>query len=121
MAENRITNRQSAEHILPAQLGGGHWHLLQLFIGGVTARSHDAITRVRQLCDRHLSPHYDLEIIDIYQNPQQTRELGIVAVPMLIFRQADSPRRIVGSIAEAERFLADLKTEADLSHKEHGS
>lgn len=45
--------------------------LLRLYVAGATNRSTRAITTVRRLCERYLPGRYRLEVIDVYQQPEQ--------------------------------------------------
>jgi circadian clock protein KaiB len=59
-------------------------YVLRLFVTGTTVRSQHAIANMRHICDEFLSGRYELEVIDIYQEPEKTRELQIIATPTLV-------------------------------------
>ena len=63
-------------------------YLLRLFVTGMTPRSTDAIARIKAICEEHLNGHYDLEVIDIYQQPDAARVEQIIATPTLIKKAA---------------------------------
>jgi circadian clock protein KaiB len=81
---------------------------LSLFIAGMTHRSADAVARVKGLCEQHLPGRYELEIIDIYQQPELAKLYQIFAVPTLIKRFPAPPRRLIGDLAHAEEVLRGL-------------
>jgi circadian clock protein KaiB len=81
---------------------------LRLFITGSTPRSTRAIANMHKICEENLRGQYDLEVIDVYQNPETTRELQIVATPTLVKILPEPLRRIVGDLSEKERVLAGL-------------
>ncbi len=83
--------------------------LLRLFVAGNTARSQRAIVNLRALCDEHFPSHCDVEVIDIYQQPNLAREHQILVVPTLIREVPAPPRRIVGDLSNGEVVLAALK------------
>src|ERR1700761_5028505 len=87
-------------------------YVLRLFVAGTTTRSQNAITNVRRICDQHLAGHFDLEVIDVYTHPEETRDFQIVATPTLVKVSADPLRRIVGDLSNRERVLAGLNLEA---------
>jgi circadian clock protein KaiB len=87
-------------------------YVLRLFVAGTTTRSQNAITNVRQICDQHLSGRFDLEVIDVYTHPQQTREMQIVATPTLVKLTPEPLRRIVGDLSNRERVLSGLNLSA---------
>ena len=51
---------------------------------------------------------YDLEVIDVYQNPEATRELQVIATPTLVKMLPEPLRRIIGDLSDKERVLAGL-------------
>ena len=61
-------------------------YLLRLYVAGMTPRSAEAIRRVTEFCEKHLTDQYELEIVDIYQKPALLRGEQIVAVPTLVKR-----------------------------------
>ncbi len=81
---------------------------LRLFITGSTPRSTRAIQNLRQICDEDLNGKYELEIIDVYQNPQATQELQIIATPTLVKMLPEPLRRVIGDLSDKERVLAGL-------------
>jgi circadian clock protein KaiB len=88
-------------------------YVLRLFVAGATARSHQAVLRVRELCATELKDHCQLEVIDIYQQPALARENQIVATPTLIKEFPKPVRRFIGNLAN----LAGLFAELDLVAK----
>jgi circadian clock protein KaiB len=81
---------------------------LRLFITGSTPRSTRAIENMRRICEENLLGQYDLEVIDVYQNPEATRDLQIIATPTLVKVLPEPLRRIVGDLSNKERVLAGL-------------
>jgi circadian clock protein KaiB len=81
---------------------------LYLFITGSTPRSMRAIENMRQICDENLKGRYSLEVVDIYDNPEATRDLQIVASPTLVKVLPEPLRRIIGDLSDTERVLAGL-------------
>ena len=83
-------------------------YLLRLFVAGVTPRSSAALARVRALCEEHLADRYDLEVVDIYQQPELAREHQIVVTPTLVKVFPLPVRRLVGDLLETEHVLRGL-------------
>ncbi|MEO9063524.1 MAG: circadian clock KaiB family protein [Burkholderiaceae bacterium] len=81
---------------------------LCLFITGSTPRSTRAIENMRRICAENLEGRYQLEVIDVYQNPEATREFQIVATPTLVKILPEPLRRIIGDLSDEERVLAGL-------------
>ena len=87
-------------------------YILRLFVAGTTTRSQRAITNVREICDQHLQGRFDLEVIDVYTHPQETRDFQIVATPTLVKCAPEPERRIVGDLSDRLRVLNGLNLSA---------
>lgn len=83
-------------------------YVLRLFVTGLTARSARAIRNVREICDEHLEGRYDLEVVDLYQQPVLAREEQVIAAPTLVKKLPLPTRRIIGDLSERDRVLAGL-------------
>jgi len=83
-------------------------YVLRLFVAGATARSRQAILRVRQLCQTELNVGCDLKVIDIYQQPQLARANQIVATPTLIVELPKPLRRFIGNLANLTGLFVEL-------------
>lgn len=83
-------------------------YLLRLYISGVTPRSSAAIERVKRVCEKHLKGRYDLEIVDIYQQPSLAKGEQIIAAPTLIKKLPLPLRRIIGDMSNEGRMLLGL-------------
>jgi len=81
---------------------------LRLFVTGSTPRSARAIANMRKICEENLEGQYDLEVVDVYENPEATRELQIIATPTLVKILPEPLRRIIGDLSDRERVLAGL-------------
>lgn len=81
---------------------------LTLFVNGASPTSARAVGRLRDLCDRRCPAGYDLDIVDIYQQPALVVSCGVVAVPTLIKDLPHPVRRLVGDFTDEARVLAAL-------------
>jgi circadian clock protein KaiB len=81
---------------------------LRLFITGSTPRSTRAIENMKRICEETLDGRYDLEVVDVYQDPEATKELQIIATPTLVKILPEPLRRIIGDLSDRERVLAGL-------------
>jgi circadian clock protein KaiB len=84
---------------------------LRLFVTGSTPRSTRAIENMRRICEEHLQGAYDLEIVDVYEHPEATKELQVIATPTLVKVLPAPLRRIIGDLSDRERVLAGLNLE----------
>lgn len=83
-------------------------YVLRLFVAGATIRSRQAILRVGQLCETELKDHCQLEVIDIYQQPELARVNQIVATPTLIVEFPPPMRRFIGNLANISGLFVEL-------------
>lgn len=86
-------------------------YILRLYVTGSTPRSTRAIENMRRICATYLQGHYDLEVIDIYQNPAAAVDHQIIAAPTLVKLLPLPLRRVVGDLSNTEKVLAGLEIE----------
>jgi len=86
-------------------------YVLRLYVAGMTPKSTRAIANVKRICNEHLAGRYELEVIDIYQQPKLAKGEQIIAAPTLIKKLPLPLRRLIGDMSDTERFLIgiDLK------------
>ena len=92
----------------PAQFADTERYVLRLYVTGMTPRSERAIQNVRAICDEHLQGRYELEVIDVYQQPVLAKGEQIIAAPTLIKKLPLPLRRIIGDMSDTERVLIGL-------------
>lgn len=87
-------------------------YLLRLYVSGMTPNSQKAVENVKKICEEHLKGRYELEIIDIYQQPIFAKEGQIVAAPTLVKELPLPLRKFIGDMSQTERILLglDLRT-----------
>jgi len=114
-----MTKKQKHEEALPFQDATAEFELalqetdkgnyiLRLYVSGMTPNSMKAIENVRKLCAEHLDGRYQLEIIDIYQQPIFAKEGQIVAAPTLVKELPEPLRKFIGDMSQTERILLGL-------------
>lgn len=83
-------------------------YLLRLYITGQTSRSLQSVEHLRALCDKYLPGQFDLEVIDIYQQPAMAAAGQIIAAPTLIKSMPLPLRRLVGDFSDTNRVILGL-------------
>jgi len=83
-------------------------YVLRLYVCGSTSRSARAVDNIKRVCEQYLQNRYDLEVIDVYQQPNLARDEQIVAVPTLIKRLPLPLRRLIGDMSNQEKVLFGL-------------
>lgn len=90
-------------------------YTLRLYVTGMTPQSMQAISNIKKICEEHLKGRYELEVIDIYQNPVLAQGEQIIAAPTLIRKLPLPLRRIIGNMSNIDKVLLGL----DLQEKEN--
>ena len=94
---------------------------LRLYVAGQTPRSLTAFANLRQLCEEHLKGKYEIEVVDLLENPQLARGDQILALPTLVRKLPLPVRRIIGDLSNTERVLVGLDLRpAEQKGKAHG-
>ena len=83
-------------------------YVLRLYVTGMTPKSTQAIANVQKLCELHLAGRYELEVVDIYQQPQLAKGEQIIATPTLIKKLPLPLRKLIGDMSDTERFLVGI-------------
>ena len=86
----------------------GKAYQLRLYVAGQTPKSLLAFRNLKQICEEHLQGRYELEIIDLLENPQLARGDQILAVPTLVRRLPEPIKKIIGDLSNTERVLVGL-------------
>ena len=83
-------------------------YVLKLYVTGTTPQSVRAIANVKKLCELHLKGRYELDVVDLYQQPQLARGEQIIAAPTLIKKMPLPERRMIGDMSQSQRVLDGL-------------
>jgi circadian clock protein KaiB len=94
------------------ELGPGVRYVLRLYVAGSGERSLRAVSRIKLLCEEHLPGRYELQVIDIYQQPDMAQTGDVIAAPTLVKQMPPPLRRVVGDMADSGRVLIALGVSA---------
>lgn len=83
--------------------------VLTLFIAGTNPKSMGAIASVKKICEEYLPGNYELEIIDIYQQPEKAREARVDAAPILLKKLPLPVRKLIGGLTKTEKIILGLE------------
>src|SRR5687768_1034456 len=96
----------SASDMPPQRLktnqGSERW-LLRLYVAGKTARCEAAEANLRKVCEEFLAGRYNIEIVDLLENPTLAQGDQILAVPTLVRKLPLPVRRIIGDLSNRDR------------------
>lgn len=90
----------------------GDKYRLRLYVTGATPNSARAIVNLKEFCETHLKDNYELEIIDVYQQPRIAETDQVIAIPMLIKLAPFPPRRLIGDMSDKEKIAKGLSLTA---------
>ncbi|MEO3403715.1 circadian clock KaiB family protein [Mucilaginibacter sp. CAU 1740] len=86
---------------------------LRLFITGASPNSTRAITNLKDICETYLKDNYELEIIDVYQQPSIAQTEQIIALPLLVKKAPGMERRLIGDMSDIDKVLRGLGIATD--------
>ena len=107
MKTNKTSLATKACEKAPASRPAGKY-VLRLYVAGATDRSRRAVLRARQLCETELKGNFELEVIDVYQQPILARDGQIVATPTLVKEFPRPVRRLIGNLSNAAGLFVGL-------------
>ena len=84
------------------------FYYLRLFVTGASPVSVRAISNLKTICEEHLSGRYELEVVDVYQQPLLAKDENITAVPVLVKKFPLPKKRIVGDMSNTHKVLKGL-------------
>jgi circadian clock protein KaiB len=83
-------------------------YVLRLYVTGSTPKSGRAIRNLRKICEEHLQGKYELEVIDIYQQPELAREADVIATPTLVKKLPRPLRKFIGDLSDKDQVLKGM-------------
>jgi circadian clock protein KaiB len=83
-------------------------YVLRLFVAGMNPKSIQAVENIKRICETYLAGRYQLEVVDVYQQPILAKNGQIVAAPTLVKELPPPLRKLVGSMSDTERVLVGM-------------
>jgi circadian clock protein KaiB len=101
--------KKNTARVKPAAVaaGGCPWNL-RLYVAGRTPKSVTAFENLKRICEKHLRGQYEIEIIDLIEQPQLAKGDQILALPTLVRRLPEPIKKIIGDLSNTERVLVGL-------------
>lgn len=93
-------------------------YLLKLYVTGTSPRAEVAIANLRRICEQELHGEYELEIIDVLEQPQLAEDDKILATPTLIKQLPPPLRRVIGDLSDKAKVLLGLEVRRDTSNSD---
>ena len=92
--------------ISPKQRNGQY--VFRLYVTGASPNSLRAIANTKNFCEEYIKEDYDLEVIDVYQQPYVAKEENIIALPMLVKKHPLPEKRMIGDMSDMSRVLKGI-------------
>jgi circadian clock protein KaiB len=84
-------------------------YVLRLYITRNTFRAQQALRNIKKICEEELHDGYDLEVIDIFQQPELARQDQVLAAPTLIRKHPLPVRKLVGDLSNRDKVVVGLE------------
>jgi circadian clock protein KaiB len=83
-----------------------------LYVTGTSPRTKIAVENLNRICAEELAGRYELEIVDVLENPQRAEDEKILATPTLIKQLPPPLRRVIGDLSDKDKVLLGLEVRA---------
>ena len=83
-------------------------YLLKLCISGMTPRSRKALINLKRICEEYLPGQYELEVIDLYQQPELAARHQVIATPTVLKGVPLPLRQMIGDLSDTKAALRRL-------------
>lgn len=102
-----MPKKSKADTATPSSPSPESWNL-RLYVAGMTPRAVAAFDNLKTLCEVHLSGRYEIEVVDLLENPKLAAGDQIVAVPTMVRKLPAPMKKIIGDLSNEERVLVGL-------------
>ena len=102
MNASKLDSQADREH--------AEWRL-RLYVAGQTPRSTAALRNLKRICETHLAGRYDIEVIDLTEDPKIAADDQILVVPTLVRKLPAPIRKVIGDLSDEQRVLVGLEIE----------
>src|ERR1700722_3339796 len=109
MKAQPYSNGQGVQTAEPKQ-----WQL-RLYVARQTPKSVTAFANLKRLCEEHLAGEFEIEVIDLIENPRLAKDDQIVAIPTLVRKLPEPIRKIIGDLSDTQRTLVGLQLRSSMN------
>lgn len=85
----------------------------QLYVADNAANSLQAVANLRAICKSHLPGMHEIEIVDVFAQPNRALLEKIFMTPTLVVVEPKPKRRLVGNLGETRLVLDTLGLGSD--------
>lgn len=83
-------------------------YVFTLYITGASPNSSRAVNNLTAFLDKYIKGQYELQVIDVYQQPHIVKSVDIIAMPLLIKKCPLPERRFIGDMSRNDKLLESL-------------
>ena len=111
MVEARAPCRFDQVDVVESLFQGGSLanYVLRLFVTGTSPRAEVAVANLRRICEQELQGRYELQVIDVLEQPQLAEDEKVLATPTLIKQLPPPLRRVIGDLSDKDKVLLGLE------------
>lgn len=84
----------------------------RLYVAGDALNSAQAVSNLTALCRAHVVDRHEIEVVDVFREPQRALADGIFMTPTLVKLAPSPTRRIVGTLSQTQPVMQALGLEA---------
>jgi circadian clock protein KaiB len=78
---------------------------LRLYITGASRSSLQAMLNLKQFCRQYLEGRYELEVIDLYQQPELAHQEQLMVAPTLVKTAPLPVRKLIGTLSNQQEVM----------------
>jgi len=67
------------------------------------------VANLRRICEQELRGRYELQVIDVLEQPQLAEDEKVLATPTLIKQLPPPLRRVIGDLSDKDKVLLGLE------------
>lgn len=83
-------------------------YVFRLYVTGASPNSLRAIAHTKKICEEYFNNNYELEIIDVHQQPLIAKDENIIALPLLVKKYPLPEKRMIGDMSDMQRVLKSI-------------
>jgi circadian clock protein KaiB len=80
-----------------------------LYVAGDALNSTEAISNLNVLCREHLPERHEIEVVDVFLQPNRAMAEGVLLTPMLVRVSPDPIRKIIGNLSQIKTLMQMLE------------
>ncbi|KAB2935082.1 MAG: circadian clock protein KaiB [Candidatus Contendobacter sp.] len=82
--------------------------VMRLYVAGGAPNSVQAIANLEAICQQHLKGNYQLEIVDVFEQPLRALADGVIVTPSLTKLSPLPAAQVVGNLSDQSKVLLAL-------------